>query len=448
MDLTLRNEPIEEVQQMKYMGINVDNKLRWRQHISYVSNKCEKVLLGFMRISKNVYGVKTDVLKLIYKKGIVPLISYGSRAWGNSLRKKTNSKLLRRVQRRFLIRIVRAYRTVSYDALFVISGLPPIDFVILNDIEAWGMMSKPRPCNFLNGKLPISSLPHPSSRKPITVVNCDSIILDHYNLTCFTDGSKLEGRVGLAFVVYENGMKKETVQHRISDECSVFQAELLCLNLAVKWLQNFYNTSGTVKFIISSTERLVVEVHSIHSALENVADVHFTYIRGHSGNFGSERTDQLAKQATRRGIDLNMDIPGSHWKFLAKEKTIADWNTEYLASSNARWTRRFFPTVFHRQQCSYFSTNFKLSQFLTGHGNFKSYLFRFGISPNLLCDCGVGEQSAEHVLLHCSLQDGPRTVFRKGLANFSLCWPPVFSDLVKRSETFVILSDFVNSLNF
>ncbi|GFU32255.1 hypothetical protein TNCV_3834552 [Trichonephila clavipes] len=38
-----------------------------------------------LKISNNTLGVKTDVLELIYKQGIVPLKSYVSRAWGHSL---------------------------------------------------------------------------------------------------------------------------------------------------------------------------------------------------------------------------------------------------------------------------------------------------------------------------------------------------------------------------
>lgn len=462
IDLTLGNVPIEEVQQMRYLGIIVDNKLQWKQHITYVSNKVEKALLGFLRVSKNVFGVNTDVLRLVYNQGIVPIISYASGAWGNSLKKKINSKLLRRIQRRFLLRIIRGYRTVSYDALYAISGLPPIDLIILNDIEVRSLMSSSHLSNSLDGRLPISSLPHPSSRKPVTVVKYDSVIFEEYKMICFTDGSKLNGRVGLAFVVYENGMEKETIQYRIPDDCSVFQAELLCLNLVTKWIHNFHQRSGIVKYLIctdslsslfllrnpASTEKLVVEIHSILCALENNVEIHFSYIRGHSGNVGNERADELAKQATRRKIDLMISTPASHWKLVSKEKTIMDWNNEYLASSKAQWTKRFFPTILHRLKCKYFSTDFKLSQALTGHGNFKGYLFRFGILSNGRCDCGDGEENVEHVLMNCDLHANSRTIFRGSLESLSIRWPPVLSDLVRRKETFVILSDFIYNLNF
>ncbi|GFT40335.1 hypothetical protein TNCV_3115211 [Trichonephila clavipes] len=52
------------------------------------------------------------------------------------------------------------------------------------------------------------------------------------------NGSKLNVRVGLACVIYEEGVENVTFHHRLSDECSVFQAELLCTNLVEKWIQD------------------------------------------------------------------------------------------------------------------------------------------------------------------------------------------------------------------
>lgn len=90
---------------------------------------------------------------------------------GNSLRKKINRKVLRRIQGRFLLRIIQGYKTVSYDALFIISDLPPIDLVILNDLEAKLHILNSRLFNTLDGKVPILYLTHPSSIKTLTIAN-------------------------------------------------------------------------------------------------------------------------------------------------------------------------------------------------------------------------------------------------------------------------------------
>ena len=104
----------------------------------------------------------------------------------------------------------------------------------------------------------------------------DEVFLKYKNI-CFTDGSKLDKRVGLACVIYEDAAEKARFQHRLRDECFVFQAELLCIDLAVKLIQYSLSLSGTLNFFIcsdslsllhllrnvTSTEKLIVEVQSI-----------------------------------------------------------------------------------------------------------------------------------------------------------------------------------------
>ncbi|GFT95986.1 RNase H domain-containing protein [Nephila pilipes] len=111
--------------------------------------------------------------------------------------------------------------------------MPPIDSAILNnpDVQESFLSTS---LGTLDGAIPISLLPYPSCRKPITLVTYSNEVLQNYKTICFTDGSKLNGGVGLACVIYVEGFEKATFQHRIRDECSVFQAELLCIDLAVK----------------------------------------------------------------------------------------------------------------------------------------------------------------------------------------------------------------------
>ncbi|GFW14892.1 hypothetical protein TNCV_1563541 [Trichonephila clavipes] len=69
-------------------------------------------------------------------------------------------------------------------------------------------------------------------------------------------------------------------------------------------------------------------------------DIHFSYVRGHSGNLG--RVDQLAKEATCQDMYLSMSVALSHWKHLAWERTVSSRNYEFLASPKALWTKKFF----------------------------------------------------------------------------------------------------------
>ncbi|GFW23626.1 RNase H domain-containing protein [Trichonephila clavipes] len=197
-----------------------------------------------------------------------------------------NSRLIRRTQRRFLLRVIKGYKTNSYEAVFAIPGIPPIDLVILNNLDvrkSYLSTSLGR----LDGMIPVSLLPHPSCRKPITLVTYPNEVFEEYKTVYFTDGSKLNGRVGLTFVIYEEGVENFTLQHRLRDECSVFQADILCINLVVKLIQDSLCQDGMLNFLIcttslsslycflsvNSTEKLDVEVTSTFLMLRAIAEI-------------------------------------------------------------------------------------------------------------------------------------------------------------------------------
>ncbi|GFV74167.1 RNase H domain-containing protein [Trichonephila clavipes] len=79
-------------------------------------------------------------------------------------------------------------------------------------------------------------IPHPSERNAINIVQSSDKSTEDFPVICYTDGGKIYGRVGFAFVVFRSGVESENFQFRIGDECTVFVAELLCLNFAVKWI--------------------------------------------------------------------------------------------------------------------------------------------------------------------------------------------------------------------
>ncbi|GFV79811.1 hypothetical protein TNCV_1726361 [Trichonephila clavipes] len=102
--------------------------------------------------------------------------------------------------------------------------MPSIDLVILNNLDVRETTS----IDMLKGMIPVSLLPHPSCRKPITLVTYTNEVFEEYKTVCFSDRNKLNKRVGLT---YEEGVEHVTFQHQLRDECSVFQVELRCIIL-------------------------------------------------------------------------------------------------------------------------------------------------------------------------------------------------------------------------
>jgi len=112
---------------LKYLGIILDTKLTFREHINYITEKCSKLIFALSKSAKLNWGLSHDALKTINTWAILSLLLYGAPIWTNALTKDSYKIKLTRVQRLINIRIAKSYRTVSNEALCMITGLTPID---------------------------------------------------------------------------------------------------------------------------------------------------------------------------------------------------------------------------------------------------------------------------------------------------------------------------------
>ncbi|GBN71717.1 hypothetical protein AVEN_270918-1 [Araneus ventricosus] len=121
------------------------------------------------------------------------------------------------MHRKILLRVISGYRAISYEAVFAVSGFPPIDIFIVHN-RNFNIATKTCIDNNQDVCLPVSKMPHPSERSSINLVSCYKNIEDKFPVVCFTDGSKINSKVGLAFVVFQDHIKTEMHQFRIKDE--------------------------------------------------------------------------------------------------------------------------------------------------------------------------------------------------------------------------------------
>ncbi|GFV54204.1 uncharacterized protein TNCV_1496811 [Trichonephila clavipes] len=295
-------------------------------------------------------------------------------------------------------------------------------------------------------------------RNAINIVQFSDKSTEDFPVICYTDGGKIDGRVGFAFVVFRSGVESQNFQFRIRDECTVFVAELLCLNFAIKWIteQNsviseYLICTDSLSSLdslkcISTSNNINVEIQKKQLKIlrdKNIS-IYFAFVRGHTGVLGNERANWLAKAATKRKIDIDVNIPKSFYKKITKERTVKSWNQECLISNKGSITKKFFPTINKRLSCHHFYTNYKLTQFLSGHGNFKSYLNKFNLVPSSFCDCNIGgEENVEHVILLCSKYVRERKIIRLAFKRLNINWPPNFHQLLSTRSAFKNFCKFV-----
>ncbi|KAG8230191.1 hypothetical protein J437_LFUL006123 [Ladona fulva] len=88
------------------------------------------------RIARNQWGMNSKNLYILYKGLVESIILYGAEIWGGTLNKILMKKLLS-LQRNMLLLVSKAYRTVSGDALQVITGTLPIDLKVKERIQLY-----------------------------------------------------------------------------------------------------------------------------------------------------------------------------------------------------------------------------------------------------------------------------------------------------------------------
>jgi hypothetical protein len=120
---------------LKYLGIIFDSKLTFREHINYLAEKCTKLIFALSKSAKIKWELKHAALKTIYTGGELPLLLYGAPVWKKAIYKVSYKLKLIREQRLINIKIAKAYRTMSNEALCILMGLTPIAIKIEEAIQ-------------------------------------------------------------------------------------------------------------------------------------------------------------------------------------------------------------------------------------------------------------------------------------------------------------------------
>jgi len=104
---------------------------------NYVADKCKKLIFQLAKAAKLNWGLSHKALQTIYLGAIQPLLIYGAPVCIKTIRKENYKAKLLRVQRIINIKMAKAYRTVSHEALCVLTGTMPIDLKIERTVKIY-----------------------------------------------------------------------------------------------------------------------------------------------------------------------------------------------------------------------------------------------------------------------------------------------------------------------
>jgi len=88
------------------------------------------------------------------------------------------------------------------------------------------------------------------------------------------------------------------------------------------------------------------------------------------------------------------------------EQSVNQWQNEWDRSSQGAITKSFFPNIADGLKLRINATP-TFTAIVTGHGNIKTYLYKYKIIESPKCSC-KGDQSVDHILFDCKLLEQDR----------------------------------------
>lgn len=125
LNLIVQGVNISAGKDLKYLGVQLDGKLSFTAHAIKTAEKANAAVQKISRILPNVSAAKQGKRTLMSNM-VHLLLLYGAPVWAEKMSAHGISQLSK-VQRRIAQRVASAYRTVSTDALNVVTSIPSLD---------------------------------------------------------------------------------------------------------------------------------------------------------------------------------------------------------------------------------------------------------------------------------------------------------------------------------
>ncbi|XP_031339426.1 uncharacterized protein LOC116167943 [Photinus pyralis] len=442
----------------KYLGMVLDSKLIWNKHIEHIKSKCDYGTNMLKCVIKTKWGAAPVIALQFYRAYIRSILDYGSPLYGVAA--VCHLRAVDRIQYNALRICIGAMKSSPVQAILVEVQDPPLYIrrnylaskeviklktfsfnsaimksvyqLAINNLTSnyWKFKKGPMLAEaFINTEVDVESK---YSKLPIYDLDFDAImfrptvifpkynessaynkallrsILGRYNnyMNIYTDGSKSSSGTGLAFLVPNTNLHYKC---KIPESCSIFTAETLAIDRALKWL---------IEVNISQNAVILSDSKSVLAALTNLN----FFKMGNSEimcqlkqriftletSKRNEKADELAKEAAsgtklfkispfydlvnsaRKNMRLSWDL---HWQdFTTKSKNHytlihpkVPCKTPHISNFNV--TRKYAVSI----------TRLKLN-----HGKFPAHLNKIGLAESPYCSCdnlSIGDLN--HIFFSC-----------------------------------------------
>ena len=124
--LTFLNTRVEIKEKVRYLGVILDRKLSWSEHVTTRVNAAKQYSFRLMSAAKTTWGLKPLALRKLYKGVIEGTILYIAPVWVVAVKKKIIQNALRSVQSMSMIAISKGFVSAKTDTVTAVAGCLPL----------------------------------------------------------------------------------------------------------------------------------------------------------------------------------------------------------------------------------------------------------------------------------------------------------------------------------
>jgi ribonuclease HI len=443
--LRLFGERLEYSDSVKYLGLTLDRKLLWNEHLDNVVKKATNSLWICRKMVGKLWGLKPKISHWIYTAMVRPIISYGAIAWWDKTNELTAKQKLDKVQRLACVTTLAAPKSAPTKALEVLLDIIPLHLHI--KYEAMNANCR----NRISGKPEINRLVdtrlievlenNQDLEFALTFTDC---IDKEYNfqvpytvniperegytynisetnediLNCFTDGSLNENGTGSGIYFLD---EDERISVPLNTHATVFQAECYAINKCASMLTdksvenktiNIYSDSQAALRALKNNLIMSKTVKETVGALKDLCTknkVNLQWIPAHQGFVGNEIADECAKLAAdspTKPADLIVGVSKGNMKTILKDRFLEKAKHEWTHKPGMKHAKKFIKDYNARRSKDILNLHRNqihlVTGMLTGHYPLRGRLHRMRLIEEDICRfCNEEEETAEHILCNC-----------------------------------------------
>lgn len=426
--------------EVKYLGITLDSKLNWNNHIESTHAKAIKALWACKSMFGRKWGLHPRMIYWCYRTIILPTITYGSTIWWTKTLQNKTQVMLQKIQRLACLGITGGMKTCPTASMEMILNLPPLHLQIKKEAMR-GIIRIQKEKQYSSGDFRghTSLLRYPEIEAITSMIS--DVMPTMYNFETpfevvigerkawqpklpefeanstvwYTDGSKTKEGTGA-------GVKGPnfSVSKPLGVEATIFQAELIAMDICIQ--ENIRRAHRNTKiYILSDSQSVLKSLTSFKQESKLVWDclqklitlgkrnkVTLMWVPGHIGVEGNEEADRLANigSATKLiGPEPFCGRPKEYSKLILRRTIEQEHKSYWNSLPRLRTSKKFIiPQKIKVDKLLNLSKKDirTLTGLITGHGPVKYHLKKMRLAEDNICRLCLNEtETTEHLLCSC-----------------------------------------------